>query len=227
MSISIRALRASQFCVAAALAVFIGACQSSALPPVPTAQPTPVPVKNKVLMILQEPSDDVDLMLDKEVGVMTAMLKKAGYEIVTASASGQPLAGKSMTLSPDKKLADVNVGDYAAVMVPCMGATMNKPRSPEAANIVKQAVALGLPVGAQASGVLILSDAGALNGKDYALFSEFDTLTQQRAAKGDGVLQDGNIITSGICPLLGKVLGRTDGTVALTEKMLALLGTKR
>jgi pimeloyl-ACP methyl ester carboxylesterase len=39
-----------------------------------------------VLLVLQELSDDMDYMLTNEVGVMTAMLEKAGYKVVTASA---------------------------------------------------------------------------------------------------------------------------------------------
>ena len=66
-------------------------------------------------------------MLTKEVGVMVSMLEKAGYKVVVASASGQPITGGATTLKPDLKLADVKVDDYAGFMFPCMAVDMELP----------------------------------------------------------------------------------------------------
>jgi len=40
---------------------------------------------------------------------------------------------------------------------------------------------------------------------------------------GDGIVQDGKIITSGICPNMAKGSGRPDGTSKLTEAVIAEL----
>ena len=66
-------------------------------------------------------------MLTKEVGVMVDMLEKAGYKVVVASASGQPITGGATTLKPDLKLADVNVDDYAGIVLPCMAVPLSDP----------------------------------------------------------------------------------------------------
>ena len=104
---------------------------ATAVPPSPTPvpstpvppPPTPVPASptaKQVLLIAQEQSKDMELMLTKEVGVMVDMLEKAGYKVVVASALGQPITGGATTLKPDLKLADVNVDDYAGLVLPCM-----------------------------------------------------------------------------------------------------------
>jgi hypothetical protein len=41
----------------------------------------------KVLLIAQESSMDMDLMLSKEVGVMVDRLEKAGFDVIVASDS--------------------------------------------------------------------------------------------------------------------------------------------
>jgi putative intracellular protease/amidase len=92
---------------------------------------------------------------------------------------------------------------------------------------VKEAAAQGLPIAAQTSGVLILGDAGVLDGRQYALYSDFVPLVTGGTPKGDGVIQDGNIITSGICPFMGKQLARPDGTAELTQKMITALESNR
>ncbi len=43
---------------------------------------------------------------------------------------------------------------------------------------------------------------------------------------GDGVVQDGKIITSGVCPMLARNSGKQDGTVKLTETFIAAIRAK-
>jgi hypothetical protein len=75
----------------------------------------------KVLMIPREGfSQDIDLMLTKEVGAMTSMLKDAGFEVVVATRSGQPIIGSISTLKPDKRLDQVDLDDYVGVVLLCM-----------------------------------------------------------------------------------------------------------
>ena len=106
---------------------------------------------SQVLLIPREgESSNLDLMLKKEVGVMTDLLQKAGFKVVVANVSGQPIEGIIKKLKPDLKLSEVKVDDYAGVILPCMsvGLYPGPPVSPVAVSIVKQAVAKGKPVAA-------------------------------------------------------------------------------
>jgi putative intracellular protease/amidase len=174
----------------------------------------------KVLVIVKENSSELEFMLTKEVAVITDTLEQSGFEAVVASASGQPMVTAATTLTSDLKLKDVKVVDYAGVIIPCMMA----PEDPKVAAIVKEAVAEGNPVAAQFSSIPILAEAGVLSGKKYAF------ITEERAAEhstlkdgiysGYGVVQDGKIITSGVCPLAAKRRGLQDGTTKLTKTLV-------
>ena len=198
----------------------------------PTAAPTPVPPTltpvppKKVLLIAQERADDMELRLTKEVGVMVSTLEKAGFKVVVASASGQPIVGATTTLKPDLKLADVKVDDYAGLILPCMG-TPPADQSPEAIEIVKKAVALGKPVAAQLRSVLILSKAGVLNGKQFAFAAGYEKAIPEGIYKGEGVVQDGSIFTSGSCPGEAIKSAKPDTTVELTQKLISAVAPVR
>ena len=61
----------------------------------------------KVLMIPREGySQDIKLMLNKEVGVMKRMLRRAGFKTEVATASGITIVSPAKDLKPDLKLAD-------------------------------------------------------------------------------------------------------------------------
>ena len=176
----------------------------------------------KVLLIPREGEVEpeiLELMLAKEVGVMVSMLEEAGFEVLVASVSGKPFKGTDTTLEPDMKLADVKVADYDGFIMPCM--TVDTP-PPEASRVVKQAVAAGKPVAAQFGAVNTLAEAGVLTGKRYAIFSEPEEDTRFAGAtySGNGIVQDGNIITSGICPYIAREESLTDGTPKLTQTLI-------
>jgi putative intracellular protease/amidase len=176
----------------------------------------------KVLMIVNEAkSDDLELMLTKEVGVMKGLLQKAGYEVVVATASNQPLTAGAAMLKPNLKVGDVKVADYKGVILPCM-ATSGSPLPPEGTAIIKEAVAKGKPLAAQTGSVMLLAQAGVLTGKKYALAKGWSTIAGA-IYSGDGIVQDGKIITSGVCPYMAKSQGMRDGTSKLTEALIAEL----
>jgi len=190
--------------------------------------PTPTPSKtgsNQVLLIAYEKSSrNMELALTKEVGVMTSMLERAGFEVVVASVSGQPITGGAATLKPDLKLADVKVEDYAGFILPCMGGDVTLP---EAVEIVRKAVTLGKPVAAQLGSVIFtLAKAGVLSGKQFAILSGYEKYIPDGIYKGAGVVQDGNLITSGVCPNMARE-GLPDTTAELTQKFIALLTSAR
>lgn len=192
------------------------------------AQAKAAPPKKVLLLLAAETSRDMELMLTKEVGVMVSLIEKAGYKVVVASASGQPLMGSATTLKPDLKLADVKVEDYAGLILPCLApSTPQVP--PDGPEIVKKAVALGKPVAAQINGVGTLMKAGVLSGKQFAIISGygFEKSVPDGIYKGEGVVQDGNIVTSGMCPFMARAGGTPDGTTELTQKFIALLASAR
>jgi putative intracellular protease/amidase len=193
----------------------------------------------QVLMIPREgKSLALDLMLSKEVGVMTSMLEKAGFKVVVATVKGEPIKGSEITLTPNLKLADVKVADYAGIIMPCMGvgAWPGPPVAPEAMVIVKQAVNEGKPLAAAFGSVIILAQTGVLVGKRYAFPADAlnpppgvakDERFQGAIYGDDSVVQDGNIITSGYCPLLAKSYGGEDRTTELTQTLIATLTKKK
>jgi Tol biopolymer transport system component/putative intracellular protease/amidase len=196
------------------------------------APATPIPVQarpgsgGKVLMIVNEGKfADLELMLTREVGVMKSLLEKAGFEVVVATVSNQPLVAGGVTLKPDVKLSDVHLADYKGVIVPCM-AVNSKPLPPEGLAIIREAVAKGKPLAAQTGSVLLLGRAGLLAGRKYAGRPSWvanNPELKDAVYSGDGVVQDGRLITSGTCPYTAKQQGLLDGTSRLTEALIAEL----
>jgi putative intracellular protease/amidase len=192
---------------------------------------------HRVLMIVKanSNSENAELMLTKEVGVMTDMLEQAGFEVEVATASGQPMVVGAANVKSDLKLEDVNVADYSGLIIPCMAAGFQAEtpalEAPKAATIVKEAVAEGKPVAAQVASVLILAEAGVLSGKKYAFPTEEEASNRPTLKdafySGNGIVQDGNIITSGVCPFAAKNQGLKDGTPALTKAFISALGDKK
>jgi putative intracellular protease/amidase len=199
----------------------------------------------KVLMIPREGySRDLDLMLKMEVGVMISLLKNAGFEVDIATTSGQPILGCTEKIEMNKvmQLSAAKLENYAGVIMPCMavGAFPGPPVSPETVAIVKEALAGGKPVAASTFSVTILAEAGVLKGKKYAYprdplkteksWGKFGSTDQRFIGaiySGPGVIQDGNIITSGGCPWMERVGGGLQSKVVeLTQTFIKAIGPK-
>jgi putative intracellular protease/amidase len=179
----------------------------------------------------------LDFMLIREVGVMRDMLQKAGFKVVVATTSGQLLEGFIKNLKPDLKLSEVRVDDYAGVILACMavGFFPGVPISPAAVSVVKQAVAKGIPVAANGGAIYILAEAGTLKGRRYSftqdLFNPYsphkrDPRFEGAIYNGHGIVQDGLIITSAICPVQEHATGLRDGTSELIRVFISILGRK-
>jgi len=181
---------------------------------------------SKVLLIVKEgPSLDLELMLTAEVAVMRNILESSGFEVVVASPSGQPLAAGGATVTPDIRIADADMDDYAGIILPCM-AMENEASVPGAEALVREAVVAGKPVAAQTGSVITLARAGVLMGKKFAYLDdlvadvpEFEGMEHA----GQGVVQDGLVFTSGVCPYAARELGLEDGTQALTGAFIEKL----
>lgn len=181
----------------------------------------------KVLLIIRDAKvtepQFLDLAITKEAGVMKAMLEKAGYTIEIASPTGEPWGTPTKTLKPDLKLSAVKVAGYKGFIIPCL-AIESTALDPDLAVVIKKAVEQGKPVAAQLGGVTMLAKAGVLSGKKYAITGEIAMEFKDGIYSGSGVVKDGKIITSGICPAAASVFkGMQDGTARLTETLIAEL----
>lgn len=194
----------------------------------------------KVLMIPREGySNDLDLMIKMEVGVMTTLLKRAKFEVDIATPSGQPILGPTEKIEKVARLSEIKLDNYVGVIMPCMAVGMfpGPAVSPEAVALVKKALSDGKPVAANANASTILAEAGVLKGKRYAFITDplkalpqtqmrTDSRFEGGIYSGPGVVQDGKIITSGVCPTLEKMTGMQNGTVELTNIFIAAIGSK-
>lgn len=188
------------------------------------AQNTP-----KVLLFMRnaQTSGDLEYMLKKEVGVMKDTLEKSGYQVVVATLDGSSFTAGSTTVKANIKLADVKVADYAGFILPCL-AVPSYPAppevSPEAIALVKEAVSAGKPVAAQLGSLWTLAEAGVLKGKKYAYaFEEKNAFFKGATFAGTGVVRDGLILTSGMCPYMALKMKTNDGTEQLALDLSAAM----
>ncbi len=211
--------------------------------------PTPAGAQSssgKVLLIPREGySQDLDLAISKEIGVMTKLLTGAGFTVDIATTSGAPLIGTTQRIDNVKRLADVNASAYAGLILPCMavGIFPGPPVAPEAIAVVRKTLADGKPVAAALGSVNVLAEAGVLKGKKYsylrdplkpdAVSNDTDVRFTDALYVSPGVTQDGQIITCGVCPVIEKVhnwgmdpFGTPSAAVKLTEMFIAAIGSK-
>jgi putative intracellular protease/amidase len=195
--------------------------------------------KGKVLLIVTSGKVQ-DLALEKEVGVMKSLLQQSGFKVVIASATGQPLTGNSITLQADMKLSDVKATEYAGFLLPCLSGT-NSEVPGDFVPTLKDAIAKGKPVAAQRTGMIALAKTGALQGKKVASLKT-ETMPENKPLPeevqkiqryfngttdgGTGVVQDGRIMTSSVCPMIAKRTGLPDDTPALTKAFISQLEKK-
>jgi putative intracellular protease/amidase len=96
--------------------------------------------------------------------------------------------------------------------------------SPEAIALVKAAIAAGKPVAAQTGALWTLAKAGLLKGRKYAYaMEEKSSYFSGAAFAGTGVVSDGPIITSGICPFMAKETKAIDGTAQVALALVAAM----
>ncbi len=189
------------------------------------AQDTP-----KVLLFITDGSPELEFRLTKEVGVMKKILEQSGIKVDIATVSGESISIGSVKLDTVLKLANVNADDYSGFILPCMG-FIERRDVPEMVAIVEKAVEAGKPVAAQFGGVVYLARAGVLKGKKYSYGREVD-LNMAPEFKGGiysgtGIVQDGNIITSGVYPSWAREEGLKDGTPDLTQALIEAIKAKQ
>jgi protein deglycase len=183
----------------------------------------------KVLMFIQDNSYDQGYMLKNEAGLMKQILEQSGFTVEIATLSGETLKSDSVTVQPDLKLSEANVKNYAGFIIPCMAAEDTVITSEER-SFVKNINEQNKPLAAETGAVLILAKAGLLKGKKFAFVESY--VNQMKADfenaifSGEGVIRDGNIMTSGICPMQTKMYGKANGTAELTKMLVEAMKTK-
>jgi putative intracellular protease/amidase len=181
--------------------------------------------KLKVLLFIQDNSMDLGYMLTNEVGTMKQILEQSGFIVEIATISGETLKTESMTIKPDLKLSEVEISKYSGFMIPCMAAN-DTIVTPDEKSFVRKIVNNNKPLAAQTGGVFILAKAGVLKGKKFAMETGLIELIPEfknGIFSGAGVVQDGNIITSGTCPMMAKTYGAKDGTPELTNNLVKVI----
>ena len=177
----------------------------------------------KVLLFITDGSRDLELMLTKEVIVMNEMLEQSNFEVVITTLSGETVSVDSVLIEPDLKLGDVNIADYSGFIFPCMAPPWDKiyDLNEEVVEFVKKLSKEGKPMAAQTLSVADFAKAGVLIDKKYAFTSDPDLNEYPEfdggIYSGEGVIQDGTIITSGTCPWKTREYGKPDGTRRLTQ----------
>ena len=165
-------------------------------------------------------------MLKEEVGVMKETLEAADFKVDIATLTGETISAGSVKLKPDLKLNDVSVLDYDGFILPCMARKVNDvyPIPDEVIMLVKGVT--NKPIAAQLASVQILAKAGLLKDKKYASAVEFDDpYFEGSVLTGTGVVRDGNIITSGVCPYWARQEEMKDGTQELANALVKAIKT--
>ena len=181
---------------------------------------------SKVLLFITEGSRDLELMLTKEVLVMKQILEESGFMVEIITISGETIEVDSIIVEPDLKLNNVNIADYSGFIFPCMAPPWEKMQNlnPVVVSFVKEISKEGKPMAAQTLSVADFAKAGVLVDKNYAftIDPDVDEYPDFKGGiySGEGVVQDGNIITSGTCPWKTREYGKPDGTPQLTELLI-------
>jgi putative intracellular protease/amidase len=170
--------------------------------------------KPKMLLFMRDAgpkAGDLEYMLEREVFVMIAALEESGFAVVVATLDGEDVVAGDQSLECDIKLENAKIENYAGFMLPCLSAPSYPAPpyvAPEAEKMVKDAVAAGKPVAAQVGSVWTLAKAGVLKGKEFAYtLRETHSYFNEAIWKGDGVVRDGLVMTSGICPWVELKMG--------------------
>jgi hypothetical protein len=159
--------------------------------------------KGKVLLIAREKSTSMEFFINYEVIPLINLVKNGGYDVIAVDESGNSIKAGTAELAINGQLSKINIGDYKAILIPCMGAE-DSPVSEGIINCVNLANAKGMPIAMQhCREITSLSD-----------------LKNREIARRPGVVIDGNLITSHNCPYTAGENGRPIDNAKLIEALL-------
>jgi putative intracellular protease/amidase len=147
-----------------------------------------------------------DQLIEREAFRIITGLRDAGFTVEIATDSGQRYRGVKLAIDVDYKLNDVDISKYNAVVFACMaqGNFGEWHASEDEKGIVREAARRNILLAAQDGSIVILAEAGVLVGKKYAFLKDKSTYKVMAKTEyaGQGVIRDGQIITSSGCPLV-------------------------
>ena len=152
----------------------------------------------KILMIATDGFEQAELFRPREA------LQEAGATVTLASLKRDPIQGmehdeKGDTATPDALVAEVDAGDYDALVLPGGVGNPDKLRvNPEAVALVRAFMEADKPVAAICHGPWLLAEANVLKGRRMTSWPSLRTDLQNAGADhvDEEVVVDGNLITS-------------------------------
>jgi putative intracellular protease/amidase len=185
-----------------------------------------VPSHGSILIFLRHGrSYDWDLAL-QELQHISDIVTGAGYIPVTASIGGKTVKRNNTEIRPDIAVETADLDNYQGIIIPCLlrGSTAeNWHARIEEIELVTMASESGIPIAAQHGGVVILAEAGLLEGKKFAYYPDDAFWNDEYFSKGlyvisRDVIRADNLITSGPCLFHTQIPGQEAGT----EEMMKL-----
>ncbi len=179
--------------------------------------------KEKVLLFVRYgASSDIDFVVGSEANVMIGALERAGFEVVTASDSGEPIMSQKnfdeTLLRPVLKISEAKGGDYAGIIIPCLSKEAVRPSDPrEIVRVIREANSAGKPVAAQHASMQFLGEAGVLDGRRGAHNASIASQFSKAIFGKEEVVRDGTVVTSSWDPAAARFYGTADGTRDLTR----------
>jgi hypothetical protein len=120
---------------------------------------------------------------------------------------GKAFGTERTQLKSDLKTSDAKLGDYAAALIPCMGAG-DYPATKDNVELIREANAKGMVLAAQ-NATEVLAPAGLM--RDFKI------------SVSPGVVVDRNVVSSYNCPYTAMGNGKPVDTQQLISKLVELL----
>lgn len=163
-----------------------------------------------VLMLMPQRSMDAGFFVQNEATVMIDLLAQAGYSTAVATVDGKAFGTAGHALQADLQTSAVQLEDYVAVLLPCMGAG-DYPATKDNVAVAKEADARGMIVAGE--------------NVEEVLYPSGLT-RDHKTARAPGVVVDGNLITSYNCPYMAQQNGKAVDTRELIAGLLKLIREK-
>ena len=165
-------------------------------------------------------------LAEQEILAIARLLAEAGIEAAIATEGKRPLRSRVSILRADLRLEDLSETAYAGLIIPCAGGggrRIPQGDSPELIDLIRRFNARKKAIAAQNSGVLRPREGGNPRWRKVRHRGSVRAARPLGIHQGAGVIRDGNIITSGSCPLHAAPAGKPDSTAAMIGQFAAYI----
>jgi protease I len=115
---------------------------------------------------------------DEELEKPKQILESAGYGVDVASITNEHAIGMlGAVVKPDLAVKDVNISDYALIVVVGGSGAPQLANHPEVLNLLEQAKASNKKLAAICRGPMVLAKGGVLQGKQATVFKDLDSVS--------------------------------------------------